>query len=1123
MRLPRLPRLHRLHRLHRFPLALMLALPATLCLPLSASVNNTGAYFRYPALSGDTLIFTSEGDLWSSPANGGQARRLSTHAAEESRSAISHDGKLVAFSATYEGPLEAYVMPVSGGQPKRISFESASAFVIGWTPQGEVLYSAQNQRGPNSQRVISAVHPQTLQRRVLPVTEAVEASLDDSGQTLFFTRMGLGLTNDNVKKYRGGAAARLWRFDLRTQTEAQPLSGSYQGNDKQPMWWQGRLYFISDRDGNDNIWSMQADGTDLIQHTRHKGWDVRNGALSQGRIVYQLGADLHQFNITTSQDQKLTIELASDYDQQRPRLLKKPLTFLTSAHFSPGGERVALTARGQIALAGTGGLRRVDIALPVGSRAREAALSPDGKWVYAICDASGENEIWRFPADGSPGGNALTQGAVHRENLLLSPDGKMLVHTSKSGQLWLLNLSTLKNELIDTAPLEPEYGKLRWSPDSKLLAIVRADRVIERMQIGLFDVTARKLHWLSSEKYHSHSPSFSPDGQWLYFLSDRHFQSSVRAPWGDRNTGPHFERRTQIYAYALRAGRFPFQPKNELDTPVTATVATAAIATEVQWPGLQERLFEVPLAPGNYANLENDGKRLYFLDRDAPGKSQLKTLTMDDSAATPELFAADVREFALSANNKKLFFHKTSSEAAGDMFVVDAAPKAPPDLAKATVVVNNWQLSINPAQEWPQLFNDAWRMHRDFLFDTKMRGVDWPAMRKKYAALLPQVHDKRELNDLLGMMSSELGTLHSQIVQGEIRLAEDGSIPAFLGGLFEREDDGFRVKHIYRTEDELPSERAPLAQPGVDVRVGDMILAVNGKPTKDVTDISELLINQAGQQVLLKVRRTPTAQNATTKTAPKAASNSVSNTASSNTAQEKNVIVTAVNSERNIRLRYSDWEHGLRQQVEQQGKGRLGYLHLRAMGPADIAQFTREFYANVNRDGLIIDVRRNNGGNIDSWLIEKLLRRVWSIWQLRNGTIHTNMQQTFRGHLVVLADELTYSDGESFTAAVKALKLGVVVGKRTTGAGIFLSDGNALIDKGRARVAEEAVFSVPGAQWMVEGIGVAPDIEVDNLPHASFNGSDQQLETALNLLLEKLKTEPVTPLKAGIIDPVGER
>jgi tricorn protease len=1102
-------------RLSRIVLAFMFALPATLYTPLSAAVNNavnnTAAYFRYPALRGDTLIFTSEGDLWSSPANGGQARRLSTHPAEESRSAISHDGKLVAFSASYEGPLEAYVMPVSGGQPKRISFEGATAFVIGWTAQGEVLYSAQNRRGPNSQRVISAVHPQTLQRRVLPVAEAGEASLDESGQTLFFTRMGLILTNDNVKKYRGGAAARLWRFDLKTQAEAQPLSGTHQGNDKQPMWWQGRLYFISDRDGSDNIWSMQADGTNLIQHTRHQEWDVRNGALDQGRIVYQLGANLHRFDIAASQDQKLTIELASDYDQQRPRLLKKPLTFLTSAHFAPSGERVALTAHGQIALAGTGKLRRVEITLPTGSRARGATLSPDGKWVYAICDASGENEIWRFPADGSPGGIALTQGAMHRESLLLSPDGKMLAHTSKSGQLWLLNLSTLKNELIDTAPLEPEYGKLRWSPDSKLLAIVRPERALERMQIGLFDIASRRLHWLSSEKYHSHSPSFSPDGHWLYFLSDRHFQSSVGAPWGDRNTGPYFERRTQIYAYALRAERFPFQPKNELDTAVaTAAVATSAATSEVQWPGLHERLFEVPLAPGNYGNLENDGKRLYFLDREAPGKSQLKTLTMDDSTTTPELFAADVREFALSANNKKLFFHKTSSEAAGDMFVVDAAPKAPTDLSKAIVVVNNWQLRINPAQEWPQLFNDAWRMHRDFLFDTQMRGVDWPAMRKKYAALLPQVHDRRELNDLLGMMSSELGTLHSQIVPGEIRLAEDGSIPAFLGGLFEREDDGFRVKHIYRTDDELPSERAPLAQPGVEVRVGDMILAVNGKLTKDVADISELLINQTGQQVLLKVRRTPTVQNTATKPATKP-------------AQERNVIVTAVNNAQNARLRYADWEQGLRLQVEQQGKGRLGYLHLRAMGPQDIAQFTREFYANVTRDGLIIDVRRNNGGNIDSWIIEKLLRRVWSIWQLRNGAINTNMQQTFRGHLVVLADELTYSDGESFTAAVKALKLGSVVGKRTTGAGIFLSDGNALIDKGRARVAEEAVFSVPGAQWMVEGIGVVPDIEVDNLPHASFNGKDQQLETALNLLLEKLKTEPITPLKGGIIDPVGKR
>ncbi|MEN9865174.1 MAG: hypothetical protein RL748_764 [Pseudomonadota bacterium] len=1087
-------------RLPRLALALALTLPAT----LSVQAAN---YLRYPALRGDTLMFTAEGDLWRASSNGGKAQRLTTHAAEEARSSISPDGKWVAFSAAYEGPLEAYVMPSAGGQPKRISFEGFRAFVIGWTPQGEVLYSAQNQRGPNAQRVISAVNPLNLQRRVLPLAEATEATLDDSGQMLYFTRMGLQLSNDNAKKYKGGEVAQLWRFDLKKQGEAERLPVSHKGSDKQPMWWQGRVYFISDRDGNDNLWSINPDGSDPRQLTRHSGWDVRNAAMDNGRIVYQLGADIHILEVASNRDQTVNIELVSDFDQQRTRLLKNPLAYLTSGYFAANGERVVITARGHVAIAGLGQLRRVEVNLPKGSRAREAQLSPDGKWVYAICDASGEHEIWRFPADGSPGGQALTHdGQYQRTSFTVSPDGKQLAHFNKRGELFLIDIASGKNQKIDHSDNSAEYNDLVWSADSRLLALSRANSVLERGQVALYDVSQHKLHWLTSDKYQSGHVSFTPDGNWLYFISERHFQSSNPAPWGDRNMGPYFEKRGKIYAYALKPARFPFQSKNELDAansvtnPAANAAATAAApgsapASPVEWSGLAKRLFEVPIAPGNYSQLQSDGKRLYFLERDGD-KTHLKTLTMDDSGAQPELFAPEVRHYEVSANNKKVYFQKAARGAPGDMFIVDAGAKAAPDLSKAGVALNNWQISIQPREEWEQIFHDAWRMHRDFFFDSKMRGIDWVATRKKYLPLLERVHERNELNDVLGMMSAELGTLHSQIVPGELRKADDGSTPAFLGAMYEREPDGFRISHIYQTEAELPGERSPLAQPSVQLQVGDVILAVNGKPAKDANDMAQLLANQVGQQLLLKVKHG---------------------------AQQRNVIVTPVNAERNNSLRYSDWEQTSLKRVEQVGQGRIGYLHLRAMTPPDIATFAREFYAHIGRDGLIIDVRRNNGGNIDSWIIEKLLRRTWSAWHPRDGKSYTNTQQTFRGHLVVLADELTYSDGETFTAAVQALKLGPVVGKRTAGAGVWLGDANVLVDNGRARVAEHAVFSLDDGRWLVEGVGVAPDVEVENMPHASFKGQDQQLETALKMLLEKIRSNPVEPHKSGPIDPVGAR
>jgi tricorn protease len=1095
-----------------------------LCLslhPLLAAATDKTGYFRYPSVRGDTIVFTAEGDLWSAPLAGGHAQRLTTHPAEESYSAISPDGKSVAFSAAYAGPVEVYVMPLAGGLPKRLSFEGSRALVTGWTTQGEVMYTAQNQRGPNAQRVITVVNPATLQRRVLPLTEANEASMDDSGKTLFFTRFGLQITNDNVKRYQGGAVAQLWRYPLDKNEEAVKLSKGHPGSDQQPMWWQGRLYFISDRDGARNLYSMDANGANVQQHTRHSQWDVRNAALGDGVIVYQLGADLHAYRIAQNTDQAIAIDMASDYDQAREHLLMKPLDYLTNISFAANGERVAITARGRVVTAGLGALRRVEITLPEGSRARNAELSPDGKSVYAICDASGENEIWRFPADGGTSGVMLTKsGHGHRVGFTVSPDGKSLAHFNKQGELWLLDIASGSNNKIDTSAETAEYASIIWSPDSKLLALARADTARQLPQLMLYDVAGRQLHKLSSDKYESSDPAFSPDGHWLYFLSNRHFQAVNRAPWGDRNLGPFFDRRTKLYAIALQADkpgqpgqRFPFQAANELDSQTTTPApagdaadarniahkpahADAAAMPAIDWKNIAQRLYEAPLAPGNYRNLQTDGKRLYFLDSDSamPDKPSLTTFAIDNKGGQPEVFAAGVQDFALSANGKKLYFRKTSQQGPGEMLIVDAAAKAPMDLSKAGVRLADWALQLNPRAEWRNIFNDAWRLHRDYLFDRNMRGVDWLAMRKKYAPLAERANDRADLNDVLGMMTGELGVLHSQIVPGQLRKADDGSAPGFLGGVFERQSDGYLISHIYRTEAELPSGSAPLAQPGVDARAGDIIVAVNGKPANSAADLSELLRNQAGQQVLLTLKRGEPFR------------------AKSN---EHNVIVTAVNDKAQASLRYSDWEQTRREQVERVGQSRIGYLHLRAMVADDIATFAREFYANYDRDGLIIDVRRNNGGNIDSWIIEKLLRRAWSLWVPRDGRPGTNMQQTFRGHLVVLTDELTYSDGESFAAGIQALGLGPIIGKRTAGAGVWLSDGNVLSDKGRARAAELAVYGLPDGKWLVEGVGVVPDIEVENPPHASFNDADLQLDTALSVLADKLKAHPIPPLKAG--------
>lgn len=1092
------------------PFVLLLLLLASPGVPAAGLAGDTGGrYVRQPAVHGDTVVFTAEGDLWTGTVAGGPPRRLTTHAGDESRAAIDPGGRRVAFSASYDGPLEAYVMPLAGGAPRRLSFEYGRALVVGWTPAGEVLYATASSSGQTWSSVLVAVDPDSLARRTLPVADAGDAIVDPSGRWLYFVRFGLGATNDNAVGYRGGALSQLWRLDLAGDAEAQRI-GPADANLRQPQWWNGRLLLIADLDGRDNLWTLDADGGDPRPLTGHRDFPVRSVKVHGDRAVYQHGGDLRVLDLATAADRTLPVHLPSDFEQRRTRWLESPLRWLEGTAFAPAGDQVAVLARGRVLLAGLGGRRQVELAVADGVRLRSPVLSPDGRYVYAIADGGGEEEVWRFPADGSSGGQALTDdGGIRRWNLYLSPDGRRLAHDDKRGRLWLLETDSGRNRLIDDDGADGNEGhaEVAWSPDSRHLALVRATGASGRNRIGLYAVDAGRLEWLTSDRYESASPAFSPDGRWLWFLSQREFRLANGSPWGDRNTGPFFDQRTRLYALALQPGlRFPFQPPDELAAapadkeagdgtrPRGGGQGAPAIPGPV-WDGLAGRLYEAPLPAGNWRRLRIGKDRLFALDRNG-GNIALKTLAIDDKGGSPVTLMANVADYDLSGDGGKLYIRTPGSgdRDPGRIHIVEAGGKLPDDLDKATVRLDDWRLRIDPAAEWRQLFADAWRMHRDHFFDAGLRGIDWRAVRERYQPLLARIDDRAALDDLFAQMMAELGALHSQVVPGDARAGSEGAQAGFLGGRFEPVADGWRIVHIHRGDTELPSAAAPLAAPGVDARVGDVITAINGQASAGVRDLSDLLRQQAGRQVLLALRRDGSAPLRT--------------------------VVVPVDAQREAQLRYGDWVQGRRERVEQAGAGRIGYLHLQAMGGNDMAAFVREFYAQYERDGLVIDVRRNRGGNIDSWIIEKLLRRAWAFWQRPSGQPYTNMQQTFRGHLVVLVDALTYSDGETFAAGVKALGLGPLVGTRTAGAGVWLSDGNRLVDGGRARVAEFPQYGLDG-EWLIEGRGVEPDVVVDNPPRASFAGGDAQLEAALALLLDRLQREPVPPLRPRPVPPLS--
>ncbi len=1077
----------------------MLALGTLACSSMIFAHASNQGYYRAPALHDQTLVFTAEGDLWTTTLNQTKASRLTSLTAEELDATISKDGKWVAYTANYEGANEVYVMPIAGGVAKRVSFENSRVRLQGWTAAGEVLYSTDNAFGPANFWVLKTVNPQTLTVTDLPLADAVEGVIDDKGEYVYFTQFGLQVSGDNAKVYRGGAKGEIWRYKIGSKQEAQQLTTTHEGSVKQPMLWQQRVYFVSDQSGNDNIWSMSVDGTDIKQHTQYTQWQVRDAQLDNGRIVFQQGADIKLLNLADMAESTLDIELTSDFAHRREQWVNDPMDYATSTVFAQQGDNVVITARSHVAIASNDGRRLVQIDSPANSRVRDALLSSDGKWVYGISDASGEQEIWQYPADGSAGAKQLTKdGNTLRTSLTLSPNGRYLVHDDYMGNVWLLDLTRNNNQKIikNGEGLGP-YQDIKWSADSQFIALTKSEIGKQRPQIVLYSINESKAQTLTTDKYESFSPSFSHDGKWLYFLSNREFKANPGSPWGDRNMGPIFDKRTQIFALALDAkATFPFAKPTELTVNKGTNNADKKdqdnpAKTTVDWDGLNQRLWQVPVDAGNYSSLTATKDKLYLLDGHQD-KSELKLVKFDALQPKVDTFSDDVGQYALAKDGSKLMLRKKSDPK--NIMIVDAGDKLPSDVSNAKVSTEQWQLSISPQQEWQQIFEDAWLMHRDSFFDPNMRGVDWQAAKAKYQPLVDRLTDRNELNDIFIQMMGELNSLHSQVRGGDIDQDKDAAKAAALGARLTQTDKGVVISHIYQTDSELPLSGSPLARIEVDAQEGDIIRAINGKNVDSVADVTQLLRNQGNKQVLLGLQRGKTVLN---------------------------TVVIPHDIGTDAKVRYLDWVEHNGAKVAKASKGNIGYLHLYAMGSGDIESFAREFYTNYDKDGLIIDVRRNRGGNIDSWIIEKLLRRAWAFWQPTHGSTNANMQQTFRGHLVVLADQMTYSDGETFSAGIRALNIAPIIGKQTAGAGVWLSGRNSVTDKGMARVAEYPQYAIDG-RWIVEGHGVEPDIEVDNLPYATFSGKDAQLEAAISYLKDELVQQPISPLQGLPMPKTGK-
>jgi len=1022
---------------------------------LSAAAQTQG-YYRHPDIHGETIVFSAEGDLWIAPSTGGTATRLTTHDGQESFPTFSPDGSKIAFRAAYEGMADVYVIPTMGGAPQRISWDAAQP--VGWVDNNRVVIRSLRASGlPDTRMAI--VNINTFETEEVPLSQAAEGSYDTEG-TLYFTRMSR--QGSNSRWYKGGTAQKIWKYAAGAP-EAEPLTTNYPGTSRQPnVMHDGLVYFLSDRQKAMNVWSMKPDGTDLQRRTDFEDMDIQELSSDGSTLVFRLGADLWTYAPGSSDPTKLDVRLLSDIEQSLVDWETLSPGSISNASLSHDGTSVAIVSRGELFVSSTSSDRLLHVSRDSGVRYRHAVFTTDSTHVYGLSDKSGELEWWKLNMNGSGLPEQLSDGpALLRSDALASPDGAWLMHGDYDDRVWLV--STKDGSTTKIAGMYS--GEAVFSPDSKTVVYARQ---LENQMTALFayDIATKTTVQVTSDRFRDSSPSFSADGNWLYFVSSRTWTSSVGSPWGERAPQPHFQNTQKIYAIPLKSGlTFPLGEEDGL-------VAKSQPTGETRWD-LGHLLQEVPVPAGNLSIAGVTEKRLIYRESRAIHAIDLKR------GSEPVEIQAGIGLSYLSGDGKVLMVLKDG----GIHLIPSTSGKGTTLDSKTALKIDDSKFAIDKRAEWNQIYNDMWRLHRDYFWDPNMGGVDWPAMRDKYAVLLPRVGSREALADLQGMLVSELSLLHSNAGGGDVDKGDNAVAPAALGGVFERDakTGGFLVARRFEADPDLPNMWSPLAHGNANVVEGEIILEVNGQAASTAHSMGQLLMDQAGKQIHLSVL------------SPK--------------GDTRDVVVTPISGRAEMLLRYNEWEVSRRERAHEASDGAIGYVHLQAMGSTDIGQWTREFYSQTNKQGMIIDVRHNRGGNIDSWVLSQLLRKGWAYFKGHGDLTPPNMQFAFNGHLVILVDERSASDGEAVADGFRRLGLGKAIGVRTWGGEVWLSGSNTQVDGGITRASETGVFS-PEGEWLIEGWGFEPDIVVDNLPHATFNGQDAQLEAAIQHLQKLISEDP---------------
>ena len=1072
-----------------------------LSLPAAASAEIDARMFRYPAISQDQIAFVYAGDIWLVPKKGGTAVRLSSPPGEELFPRFSPDGKYIAYSANYDGNLDVYVVPATGGEPVRLTYHPMPDRVLGWTPDGKrVLFASGRESGRQRYNQFYTVGLDGGLPEKLPVPYGEFGAYSPDGRQ--FVYMPMSQDFRTWKRYRGGWAPDLWLFDLKTYAARNLTSNP--SNDAQPMWHGNTIYFVSDRDASErnNIWAYDVASGKTRELTHFTDFDITFPSIGPDAIVFQAGGRLYTLDFATEKEAEVPVHVVTDVLTLKARTAKaEPL--LTDASVSPTGKRGVFNARGDVFTVPAEYGAVLNVTRSSGVAERFPRWSPDGKTLAFWSDRSGEYELTLRAADGTGTDRKVTSlGPGFRYAPQWSPDNKKLAFIDQAMRIRICDLDANRVVDVDQSPEWIGHGGLQgftfeWSPDSRWLTYARRTATSGNSAIFLFDVKAGKLHQATSGYLNDARPVFEPEGKYLFYASDRSFEpvySSFDSSWAYTNP-------TQLVAVPLRKDvKSPLGPRNDSEDskdskdskdeqkdskdqskepakPPAAPDARppAPANVDIDFDGFETRAVVLPPKPGNYTDLQATKGKLLYRRRPRSGSNDDKSpiVYFDLGEREEKTVLDDANGFEVTFDGKKMLVNQKNKFA-----IVDVKANQKFDKPMAT---SDMEAPVDPRAEWRQLFADAYRFERDYFYDPNMHGVDWAGLKERYVKLIDDAMTRWDVDFVLGEFIAELNASHTYNAPGDEEQAPSRSV-GMLGVDWELANGAYRVKHIIRGGPwDEGSVRSPLDEPGVNVKEGEYVLAVNGVPLDAKLDPWAGFQGLGDKTVVLTVNASPSMEGA------------------------RQVIAHAIRNETDLRFRA--WIEERRQLVDKATNGKAGYIYVQSTGVDAQNDLMRQFMAQWKKDGLIIDERWNSGGQIPDRFIELLNRPLLAYWAVRDAPSQQWPPVAHRGPEVMLINGWSGSGGDAFPFYFREAGLGPLIGTRTWGGLIGISGAPPLVDGGGVTVPTFRMYDPKGA-WFAEGHGVDPDIAVTEDPTALAKGTDPQLERAIKEVMTRVAAMP---------------